>query len=177
MTSTGKKTSGPLTDPKQRSSKKPLGYTANAEGKISIEYGDLDELKALFGTNSKSGAAALLQTMSLACHNKSMPLNVSHMAFVKELEPRGPVEAILVTHITTTHFAYTYTAALFNLSTTDKGRESAERSMTRLSRTLLKYLMTFEGLRRGTSRTQNVTVNEGGQAIVGSNINYTSDKK
>ena len=82
-----------------------------------------------------------------------------------ELEPRDIVEAMLITHMPMTSLAGRAAD-----QTSIINRELQERSMTRLSRT---YLAPMDGLKKyrakaqQTVRVERVTVNEGGQAIVG----------
>lgn len=87
-----------------------------------------------------------------------------------ELEPRDAIEAMLVVQMTATHVAISTLTERMTYQNTSEVRESLERSVTRLSRT---YLAQMDALRKHhakaqqTVRVERVTVNEGGQAIVG----------
>lgn len=91
-------------------------------------------------------------------------------AMAIELEPRDAVEAMLVTQMTAMHFAISSMSQKVRHATSPELREAYERSMTRLSRT---FVAQMEGLKKYRAKAQQVvrvervTINEGGQAIVG----------
>jgi hypothetical protein len=87
-----------------------------------------------------------------------------------ELEPRDAIEAMLVTQMAATHVAMTTQAQKMVDQTMWTIRESTERSMTRLSRTYLAQMDALKKYRTKVQqavRVERVTVNDGGQAIVG----------
>lgn len=91
-------------------------------------------------------------------------------AMFAELEPRDGVEAMLVAQMTATHVAMTQLSEKTSYQTNYQVRESCERSMTRLSRTFLAQMEALKKYRAKAQqvvRVERVTVNEGGQAIVG----------
>jgi len=87
-----------------------------------------------------------------------------------EIEPRDGIEAMLVAQMTATHVAMTLVASKMAGGAGYQVRESYERSMTRLSRT---YLAQMDALKKHRAKAQQVvrvervTVQDGGQAIVG----------
>ncbi len=87
-----------------------------------------------------------------------------------ELEPRDAIEAMLIAQMTATHVAMTTLAEKLSYQSMYQLRESYERSMTRLSRTYLAQMDALKKYRAKAQqvvRVERVTVNEGGQAIVG----------
>ncbi len=91
-------------------------------------------------------------------------------AMNEEMQPRDAVEAMLITQMTTTHVAMTMLSRKMMDQTMWTVRESTERSMTRLSRTYLAQMDALKKYRakaQQTVRVERVTVNEGGQAVVG----------
>lgn len=91
-------------------------------------------------------------------------------AMFAELEPKDGVEAMLVSQITATHVAMTSLSDSCSYQSSYQVRESTERSMTRLSRTFLAQMDALKKYRakaQQTVRVERVTVEDGGQAIVG----------
>lgn len=91
-------------------------------------------------------------------------------AMFAEIEPKGAVEAMLVSQMTVTHVAMTRLSERMTYQTSYQVRESLERSMTRLSRTYLAQMDALKKYRAKAQqvvRVERVTVNDGGQAIVG----------
>ena len=88
-----------------------------------------------------------------------------------EMKPRDAVEAMLITQMTTTHVALTSLAQkTMDTSSGYQVREALERSLTRLSRTYLAQMDAFKKYRSKAQqvvRVERVTVQDGGQAIVG----------
>ena len=87
-----------------------------------------------------------------------------------ELEPSDAIEAMLVTQMAATHVAMTTLAQKMADQTMWTIRESNERSMTRLSRTFLAQVDALKKYRaKGQQivKVEQVTVQDGGQAIVG----------
>ena len=86
------------------------------------------------------------------------------------MEPKDAVEVMLVCQPVATHVAMTSLSAKVMDATSPQLREGYERSMTRLSRTFLAQMDALKRYRakaHQTVRVERVTVNEGGQAIVG----------
>ena len=94
------------------------------------------------------------------------------LSAVKGLEPRDQVEAMHAAQMATVHLAMMRMAARFMAAETPQARESAERSLNRLARTFAAQTEALKRYRTGgeqkvTVQHQHVTVNEGGQAVVG----------
>jgi hypothetical protein len=100
------------------------------------------------------------------------------LAFIQENKPRDAIEATLLTQMGGTHLAAMRFANRLTHAETVEELEIAERALTKLMRT---FAMQVEALQRYRNRggaqviVQNVSVSEGGQAIVG-NVHETARK-
>jgi hypothetical protein len=91
-------------------------------------------------------------------------------AMFAELEPVDAVEAMLVAQMTATHLAMTKAAGRMTHQTDIRLRECNEKAMGRLGRLFTTQMDALKKYRRKAQqvvRVERVTVNEGGQAIVG----------
>jgi hypothetical protein len=96
------------------------------------------------------------------------------LSLVKGIEPRDQVEAMLAAQMAATHKAIMTFACRLNNAKSIPERDSAERAFNKLCRT---FAAQVEALKRYRSRgeqivrVERVTVNDGGQAIVGNVTN------
>jgi hypothetical protein len=92
------------------------------------------------------------------------------LAVVKGIEPRDQVEAMLAAQMATVHNAtMTFARRLAHVDNIPQ-QDSAERAFNKLARTFATQTEALKRYRSGgeqTVRVEHVTVNEGGQAIVG----------
>ena len=92
------------------------------------------------------------------------------LSVVKGVEPRDQVEALLAAQMAVVHMAtMTFALRLRHVKTIPQ-QDSAERAFNKLARTFAAQIEALKRYRsRGdqTVRVEHVTVNEGGQAIVG----------
>jgi len=92
------------------------------------------------------------------------------LSVVKGVEPRDQVEALLGAQMAAIHTAtMTFARRLAHVKTIQQ-QDSAERALNKLARTFAAQVEALKRYRsRGdqTVRVEHVTVNEGGQAIVG----------
>ena len=139
-------------------------------GNLTATHDEHFSFEALLGTKTKDAALSIMLSAmnALGANGKNYrPLASSIFA---ELEPQDAVEAMLIAQMVATHTLMTGLAGRVADQTHAQIRESQERSMTRLSRT---YLAQMEALKKYRAKAQQVvrvervTVNEGGQAIVG----------
>ena len=92
------------------------------------------------------------------------------LSMVRGLQPKDQIESTLAVQMAAIHFATVRMASRLGASTSRESAESYEKSMNRLART---FVAQMEGLKRYRSKgeqrvyVERVTVNEGGQAIVG----------
>jgi hypothetical protein len=92
------------------------------------------------------------------------------LSMVRGIEPRDQLETLLAVQMAAIHNATMDTASRFNTSTTLPQADSAERALNRLARTFAVQIDTLKRYRSTGEQkltVQHVTVNEGGQAIVG----------
>jgi hypothetical protein len=92
------------------------------------------------------------------------------LSVVKGIEPRDQVEAMLAAQMAATHNATMTFARRLNHVENIPQQDSAERAFNKLARTFAAQLEALKRYRSDgeqTVRVEHVTVNEGGQAIVG----------
>jgi hypothetical protein len=92
------------------------------------------------------------------------------LSMVKGIEPRDQVEAMLAAQMAATHNAIMTFARRLNHVENIPQQDSAERAFNKLARTFAAQVEALKRYRSGgeqTVRVEHVTVNEGGQAIVG----------
>jgi len=93
------------------------------------------------------------------------------LGFVASIEPRDEVEALLAAQMAATHQASMMMARRLNHVTNIPQQDAAERAFNKLARTYttqMDALKRYRAKAQQTVRVERVTVNEGGQAIVGS---------
>jgi hypothetical protein len=92
------------------------------------------------------------------------------LAVVKGVEPKDQVEAMLAAQMAAVHNATMTFARRLAYVETIPQQDSAERAFNKLARTFVSQVEALKRYRSGgeqTVRVEHVTVNEGGQAIVG----------
>jgi hypothetical protein len=92
------------------------------------------------------------------------------LSVVKGIEPRDQLEAMLAAQMAATHNAMMTFARQLNLVENIPQQDSAERAFNKLARTFsaqVEALKRYRSRGEQTVRVEHVTVNEGGQAIVG----------
>ncbi|MCK0101187.1 hypothetical protein [Pseudohalocynthiibacter sp. F2068] len=144
--------------------------SVDEEGKLTVGLESENQLEELFGVKSKETANGLMLGALNALGKKGEMYRDLMIAMTVEMEPRDAIEAMLISQMTATHIAMTMLTTRTVDATSPELREGYERSMTRLSRTFLAQVESFKKYRakaQQTVRVERVTVNEGGQAIVG----------
>ena len=92
------------------------------------------------------------------------------LGFVDAMDPRDPAEALLAAQMAAIHQATLAMATRLNRAETPQQREAAERALNKLARTFAAQMDTLKQYRsKGHQlvRVERVTVEPGGQAIVG----------
>jgi len=92
------------------------------------------------------------------------------LSVVKSIEPRDELEAMLAAQMAAVHMATMTFASRLALVDTIPQQDSAERAFNKLARTFAVQMEALKRYRTGGEQkvtVQHVTVNEGGQAIVG----------
>ena len=147
------------------------GFRVSDEGKVSAVLGHADQVRDLYGVKTNQAADGIF-TSALHALGKNAGIYRDLMAsMAEEMEPTDPLEAMLLSQMTATHVAMTMLSKRTIDADSPQLREGYERSMTRLSRTFIAQMDAFKKYRakaQQTVRVERVTVNEGGQAIVGS---------
>jgi predicted component of type VI protein secretion system len=130
-------------------------------------------LSEALGTADSDFVAGLLDQISNAATKGRAPEEdkINFMfAVIKSIEPRDELEAMLAAQMAATHMAFMTFARRLNHVETIQQQDSAERAFTKLSRTFVAQLEALKRYRTGGQQrmtVEHVTVNEGGQAIVG----------
>jgi hypothetical protein len=112
------------------------------------------------------------QIASLGSHKRQVDEDASNFALsvIRGVEPRDQMEAMLAAQMAAVHMATMMLARRLNHVETLQQQDGAERAFNKLART---FAMQMEALKRyrtgGTQKVtvEHVTVNAGGQAIVG----------
>ena len=92
------------------------------------------------------------------------------MSVVKDIEPEDQIEAMLAAQMATVHMATMTFAQRLNQVETIQQQDIAERAFNKLARTFATQVEALRRHRTGGEQkvtVEHVTVNEGGQAIVG----------
>jgi hypothetical protein len=92
------------------------------------------------------------------------------LSFIKGIEPKNQLEAMLAHQMVLVHLGYMKLGTELLLADDLLHLDSAQRGLNKLARTFALQFETLNRLRAGgeqTVRVQNVSVSEGGQAIVG----------
>lgn len=92
------------------------------------------------------------------------------MAVVRSIKPRDELEAMLAVQMGAIHTASMMMARKLNNVTNLRQQDSAERTLNKLARTFTAQMDALKRYRTGGQQkvtVEHVTVNEGGQAIVG----------
>jgi hypothetical protein len=92
------------------------------------------------------------------------------LAVIKEITPKDQVEAMLAAQMAVIHMTMMKFAAALSAAETLPQLDSTERAVNRLSRTYISQMEALKRNRTGGEQkvtVQNVSVGEGGQAIVG----------
>lgn len=154
----------------ERNPRKHPNVNKSADGEANVSAISVDDICELFGVKNDEVAKALLISSLDALGDNGERYWNFMAALPAEIEPRDALEGMLAIQLGSTHLAFVELHRRMRHATNYEHRESLERSVTRLSRT---YLAQIEALRKHrakaqqTVRVERVTVNEGGQAIVG----------
>lgn len=139
-----------------------------------------EELRVMFGMKTARAANLLACTAALGLGESSISYLDFLLAMGAELEPQDAIEAMLVTQIGLAHVGSMTAMGRMADATNDQVRESYSRIAARMNQALLNQI---EALRRHRARGSptvsvgQVTVNEGGQAIVGTVHTRSSNEK
>lgn len=140
------------------------------DGTLQVGLSSDDELKELYGVKTRAAGKGLLLSAMNSLGKKGEPYRDMMAAMAAEMEPRDAVEAMLISQVVATNTALSVTSQRMMDSDTLQRFEAYERAATRLSRTYLAQMDALKKYRakaQQTVRVERVTVEDGGQAIVG----------
>lgn len=125
------------------------------------------------GTRDSDFHAGLVgQIACLGAHGRKVDSDNSNfvMSVVRAVKPRDELEALLATQMGAIHAATMMMARKLNHVNTIPQQDSAERTLNKLARTFTTQMDALKRYRTGGQQkvtVEHVTVNSGGQAIVG----------
>ena len=136
-----------------------------------LEFAQLTEALGIFDPTMLNGF--LMQLGNAVSSGKDVDADAYSFAigFVKSIDPRDELEAMLAAQMVAAHVCALDSSRRFLSATTYEGKGAAERAMNKFSRTFSAQVETLKRHRQKaqqTVRVERVTVNDGGQAIVGS---------
>jgi hypothetical protein len=139
---------------------------------VTVE-GELSAILPRFGTNDLDFFVGLLHQVSNAGAKGRDPDEKGikfQLAFIKGVEPRDQIEAALIAQMAATHAAVMRFANRLAHAESPEEQDSAERAFTKLTRTFAAQVEALPRYRSSGKQqifVQQVSVNDGGQAIVG----------
>lgn len=154
----------------QGAARKIPAITKDESGGVAVKIEGKEALVGLYGTQTYEAASGVLESALLALGEQGGRFRDMVMSMSVELEPRDAAEAMLVTQMGITHAALACASQRMLDASMATVREAHERSVTRLSRTYIAQLDALKKYRAKAQqvvRVERVTVNEGGQAVVG----------
>ncbi len=149
----------------------------NGPGQITFEHDEPAVAAALLmnavGTTDTEFLYGLLSQISnAASHGKKLDESSINfmLSVVKGIEPQDEIEAMLATQMAAVHMAtMTFARRLAHVDNIPQ-QDSAEKAFNKLARTFTAQIEALKRYRTGGEQkvtVQHVTVNEGGQAVVG----------
>ncbi len=151
---------------------------ADSNDAVRLEHADVvvgfDLLKEALGTTDKDFLAGLLEQLVTAATEDGKVdegrLNFM-LSIIKDVAPKDQLETLLAAQMATVHLATMTFAKRLGCSENLLQQDSAERTFNKLARTFTGQLEALKRYRTGGEQRLTVThltVNDGGQAIVGS---------
>lgn len=154
-----------------------LGVTVSASPQKDqkVVIADAKAVCRIFGTNDEKQAQALLTHCAKAVHtDEATDQNPGELVFmlsvVMDLAPRDAVERMLAVQMAATHVATIRAAGWLSRSQNLPQAQTHSAAYTKLARTFAAQVEALRKHRTGgaqTVRVEHVTVEAGGQAIVG----------
>ncbi|SLN44171.1 hypothetical protein PEL8287_02235 [Roseovarius litorisediminis] len=141
-----------------------------------VKNSDPDErlrLMAAIGTYDLDFLSPLLSQIgnSVAAKGEMQEASLQFViAFIKSIEPESEIETMLAAQMAAVHICALDASRRYLSTTSLAGKDSAERAMTKLTRTFttqMEALKRHRAKAQQTVRVERVNVESGGQAIVG----------
>ena len=170
MTKTSKSIAGASAATARHPPQVALEWLAN--GALGVyQAGDTSRLDAATGSVCVT-SEIVRQAAKLGSHEQRSDEGASNflLGFADAMRPRDPAEALLVAQMAAIHQATMMMARRLNLIANLPQQDAAERALNKLARTFALQMDTLKRYRsKGTQtvRVERVTVESGGQAIVG----------
>ena len=138
----------------------------------AIEIATLLQMADIGVTDSDFHSGLTAQIACLGSQGQKTDSRASNfvLSVVRSVEPRDALEAMLATQMGAIHAATLMMARRLNHVDTIPQQDSAERALNKLARTFATQMETLKRYRTGGQQrvtVEHVTVNAGGQAIVG----------
>ena len=152
-----------------------LQMELDAERGLNVEI-DGDWKRISTPKTGKAVAKGLIeQIASLGSHGNTIDENASNFAigFLDAMEPRDAAEALLMSQMAAIHQSTMMLARRLNHVENIPQQDAAERALNKLARSYAAQMDTLKRYRskgKQTVRVERVTVESGGQAVVG-NVN------
>ncbi len=149
-----------------------LSALESESGLLQIDI-DGDYSRLSNAINGKTVALGVIgQVASLGSHGKRVDSDGANfvLGFVDAMEPKDAAEVLLLTQMATTHQATMMMARRLNHVSNLRQQDAAERALNKLARSYSAQMDTLKRYRskgQQTVRVERVTVENGGQAIVG----------
>jgi hypothetical protein len=144
---------------------------------IGLGGDDVEAAKLLqmadMGTRDREFYTGLLsQIVTIGSHKRAVDAEAANfvLAVVRSIDPRDELEAMLAAQMAAVHCSALMMARKLNHVNTIQQQDSAERALNKLTRTFATQMDALKRYRTGGQQkvtVEHVTVNEGGQAIVG----------
>ncbi|MDE9449988.1 hypothetical protein J3R80_05840 [Aliiroseovarius sp. Z3] len=148
-------------------------FGSAADGKIELTVSSPEQVENLFGSSTSEFSNAMLaHCLNVSGQNDEKANDKNYaIAIVNEIAPQDGIEAMLATQMASVHLAMMrHSRQLANVEHIPQ-LEVQERVFNKLARTFTAQMEALRKHRYGGQQkvtVEHVTVNEGGQAIVGS---------
>lgn len=141
------------------------------ENSVSMMVGNSSSFLEAFGTKSERFAEVVaLGLGGLSNDTKNLEAPNAAIAMMAEIGPRDGLEAMLASQMAAVHIATMKCAGHLMMATNLKQQDAHERAVNKLARTFAAQVEALRKHRTGGEQkvtVEHVTVNDGGQAIVG----------
>ncbi|MEO1024690.1 MAG: hypothetical protein AAFX07_03945 [Pseudomonadota bacterium] len=156
-----------------------VSFSECANGNHQMNIGDntdddFERLKAALGLAKVGVFQGFLENLANATstsQTKPSEMNMRFaLGFIHSIDPQNEMEASLAAQMAVTHLATMKASRRFLQSNSLEGQDSAERALNKLARTFttqMESLKRYQSKAQQVVRVERVTVEEGGQAIVG----------
>lgn len=137
---------------------------------VHTKVPDLQTLHDLFGTSDTTLSTELMKQAVKAAGPYREGIYELVLAIIEDFAPNDAVERLIAVQMAATHTSMMEVSAKMNGVKTIQAHEVYERSFNRLARTFTAQIEALRKHRNGGQSkvtVEHVTVNEGGQAIVG----------